>query len=283
MTPVFPGREFEMTRSTNYSRSILLVAAVLMLVPVLVTPAGAVTGIGQIATSGARLDGVAVPSGTTLLSPSLVETDVTPAILHLRNGQVIALGAESAARLEGLASGAVRVVVKVGRISMVRPSGGAMTLSENSAFVMSQEGEPELAGQQELAGAQEGEASTEEAEEPEVRLCELVDSTPEKFMLCTIDDPGFEECDWELLKVPESKVPNYLNISSVYASTHMNGIGMDEHCKERLVGKIWPVKIWPVKIWPVEGGISVGPAIGSVVLVEVIEDDDEEPASPSTP
>ena len=248
-----------MARPAHYSTSILIMVAALMVVPVPAAPAGPVTALGQIATAGARLDGVAVPSGTTLLSPSLVETGATPAILHLRNGQVLALAAESAARLEGLASGAVRVVVKAGRISMVEPSGGAMTLAENSIVALSAEG-PQV----EATGA----------EEEEVRLCELVESTPAKFQLCTIDDPDAEECDWELLKVPENEVPNYLGISTVYAGTDKNDLGLDKDCEERPVGMIWPVK----------AGIVAGSVLGAVVFFqEVIEVQEEEPVSPSTP
>jgi len=73
--------------------------------------------IGQIVASGVRLDGVPVPSGTTLFSPSLLKTDARPAIVRLATGDVLQLGANSSAVFQTTGNGQIAVAVNTGTLS----------------------------------------------------------------------------------------------------------------------------------------------------------------------
>jgi hypothetical protein len=136
--------------------------------------ASAATALGQTASPGTLVDGLRVPSGTTLVSPALVATGSSPAIVHLRNGRVVAVGEESEVRLNSTTSGAVEVSVHAGQITYRAASGSVMTVAAKELVLLDQE-DP----------VQEG-ARVEAAEE---RLCELQNWTAALWKLCTVDDP----------------------------------------------------------------------------------------------
>jgi len=112
------------------------------------------------------------------------------------------------------------------------------------------------------------------AAEGQERLCELKDSTPAKFQLCTLTNPGSSECSWTLLMVPVSEVPTYLDISAVYAGEDRNDLGLSENCRpEPIAGMSTAAKV----------GIGIGAAVLAAGIIEEIDDEDKPPASPITP
>jgi len=84
--------------------------------------------IGQVVASGVLMDGVVVPSGTTLFSPSLLKTDSRPAVVRLATGEVVQLGANSVARFESGKNGEIAVAVNSGTVSFRVPGGAATSV-----------------------------------------------------------------------------------------------------------------------------------------------------------
>ena len=70
-----------------------------------------VPALGQIISRGAALNGLDVPSGTTLLNRSMIRTGKYPAIVHLETDAVVQLAARSKAFFERMPSGEIRVTV----------------------------------------------------------------------------------------------------------------------------------------------------------------------------
>ena len=73
-----------------------------------------VPALGQIISRGAALNGLDVPSGTTLLNRSMMRTGKYPAVVHLETGAVVQLAARSKAFFERMPSGEIRVTVLSG-------------------------------------------------------------------------------------------------------------------------------------------------------------------------
>lgn len=247
-------------RTCGYGiKSIAILTTVALIAPM---PAVAAEVVGQTATSGARVDGIQVPSGTTLLSPALVEAGSTPAVVHLSDGRVVAFDQEAAALVERTDTGTVELTVQSGRIAYGHQSGEVVVLAANTLGTIDQEG-------------QIGEGARVGEDEEEERLCQLQDSTPQLFQLCVYDNPSDEDCRWKLIKVKESEVPNYLNIDSLLACTDRNILDLDCDCRT-VAAAIW---------WTTNGAI-VGAAVAGTVMGTLIinsDDDESQPASPITP
>ncbi|MGB6995287.1 MAG: hypothetical protein WBG00_18840 [Thermoanaerobaculia bacterium] len=225
-------------------------------------PVAAAEVVGQTATSGTRVDGIQVPSGTTLLSPALVETGTTPAVIHLSDGRVLAFDQEAAAVVESTERGTVEVTVQSGRIAYGDDSGEVVVLAANNLAALDQEG-------------QIGEGARVGDDDDEEKLCQLLDSTPQLFQLCVYDDPSDDACRWKHIKVKESEVPNYLDIDSLLACEDRNILDLDCDCKT-VAAAIW---------WTTNGTI-VGAAVAGTVMGALIingGDDETRPASPITP
>lgn len=73
--------------------------------------------LGQVISEDVTMDGLGVPSGTTLLDETLLETRSHSAAIHLGIGPVLELAESSSAFFERLDSGEVRVSVETGRLS----------------------------------------------------------------------------------------------------------------------------------------------------------------------
>lgn len=249
--------------SHNRSRVVLLtlLSLALTLVGPLARQAEAVVAVGQTATPGMRVDGVAVPTGTTLLSPSLVEAGDRGAVIHLSNGQVVALSEGASAVVEGAGNGSIQVEMQSGKMAYADMSGTVTTVASNSRVVL------DPAGQ-----VGEGERITAASPPPgqDERLCQLVQSTPSKFALCTDPDTKKEEgCDWEYLEVPPEEVSQYLEVDSVLACKDRNDLGLSCDCESDTGGVMW----WVI------GGLGGAAALGIILN----DDDDETVASPTTP
>ena len=81
------------------------------------------------------MDGIAVPSGTTLLGDTTLETGSFPASIHLGYGPVLELGQGSSAYFEKLDDGAVRVSVGTGSMSFLGEA-EVMTVAANEALTI---------------------------------------------------------------------------------------------------------------------------------------------------
>jgi hypothetical protein len=231
--------------------------AMAILLPV--QPVLAAVAVGQTASANVRVDGVRVPSGTTLISPAVVETGDRGAVLHLTNGEVIAVAPDSTAVVASVDSG-IRLAVQRGNVAYTSADGSMATLSSTETMMVSQEGE-----------IQHGERIY--SEEGEERLCELDDWSEDRWMDCRYRDDNDRDdddhsCDWELLEVPLSQVPQYLELTAVLACKDRNDLGLDCNCK---AGAFF---VWWQPVATVAGG---------AVLYQVITDDDEKIASPSQP
>lgn len=240
-----------------------LTLAVLALVA---APVLAATTVGQVVGDGATLDGVAVPSGTTLLSPSAVQTAEEPVILHLRNGQALTVDPETSTELESVDNGEIRLTVDRGAVALREPSGAVMTLAANSQVVLDAQGQ-----------IGEGARVTDST----AKLCQLSPDSETTFAECSASPEAAAGCDWQLIEAPANQVDAYLGESAVWAGVENNDLGLDENCEpERAAGAP-----------PADGGLStrakagigLGIAAATYFAVDEIDDDDERPASPIQP
>jgi len=216
--------------------------------------------LGQTASPGTKIDGLSVPSGTTLLSPSRVETGSRGGVVHLANGRVVAMGEESAARIEATDSGEIQLSVLSGRLAFTDDAGELTTVAADKRVLFGVEGS---------AIQRAGNPSADEDVQEE-RLCRLRDSTPERFEICSDrSQTEGEDCAWELLTVPGREVGQHLDVDSVFACKDRNSLGLDCDCEAKGAAIGW---------W-VAGGIGAATAIGIIST----KDDNEQIASPTTP
>ncbi len=151
--------------------------------------------LGQTVSGDLRIDGVSVPSGTTLLSPTLVHSGAATGLLRLDDDSLLGLDAGSTAYLESTPAGGVQVAVRSGTVSVASAEGESFQLAANSRLVLDPQGQ-----------VLEGEA------------IEMVE-------LCTFDQ---ETDDWELIAVPEPEVADRLAAGDVYPGEE----GLDEECND---------------------------------------------------
>lgn len=211
--------------------------------------------VGQTATAGAKVDGVLVPSGTTLLSPARVETGASPAVVHLSNGRVLAFSEETDAMVESV-GGDVRLDVRSGNVVYTDDSGEVAFLSASNSLLLDQEGQ-----------IQEGERVSESSAEDTERLCELQDWTTELWQACTGPDRDEADCAWELLEVATSLAPTFVGKTAYFACKDRNPLDLDCDCNPEAFA-------W----WKVAAGVG---AAGGLYLL--IDKETEQPASPTTP
>ncbi len=204
-------------------RGSVAIALILLLPvwPALVAPASGASVLGQVATGQVSVDGLSVPDGTTLMSPSTVATGGKPALVYLENGQVLAMGPATRAYLETVQGSRVQATVSSGSLLVKRPTGRIMTVASNSVVVFDQEGAQQIG---------EGKRVVPEEEEM-VGLCRLEEWTPQKAELCH-DEPDLYECEWELIEVLPSEVEAHLAEGDVYPGKENNDLGLDEDCEE---------------------------------------------------
>ena len=249
---------------------ILLAIGVLLAVMASSPLAAAGEAVGRITSVGASLDGVKVPSGTTLLSPALVVTAEQMAIVHLPGGNVVNLAPQTTAHVESLDRGLIGISVDEGSVVYLSDSGKLTTLTALDRAVF-EAGTP-AAQQQEIGEGEKVE---------EVRLCELRNADPEKFSRCSVPEsqggePDANECRWRLLVVPPSEVGNYLSVTSVRAGGQLwedvtgNEIGLNNDCDTEALALLLP-----------KAAVIAGGVVGGAVLFDAI--DAEEEISPTQP
>lgn len=96
--------------------------------------AGPVPILGQVVASSVYVDGLSMPSGTTVLNKTVVNTIDNPATIHLNNGQILKINRNSSAYLEGANEGQVRVAVRSGTVSYRDSDKGLMTALPDSVI-----------------------------------------------------------------------------------------------------------------------------------------------------
>ncbi len=249
-----------MPTSKGFLQRFAAPATVVMLVLLPTQPVVAAVAVGQTASSDATVDGVRVPPGTTLLSPALVEAGDLGAVLHLANGEVLALAPRSTAVVASV-DGGIRVAVEEGNLAYTSNQGELETLSRTETILVAQQGE-----------IQQGERIAPvvpPGDEEQEDLCELQEWTATLWQTCRFDDPDDDDCDWELIEVPMSEVTQYLERTAVLACKDRNDLDLDCDCKQRIGAFAW---------WMPVAGVA-----GGVALYQILQDDDDQPASPSTP
>ena len=228
--------------------------ALVMAILIPVQPVLAAVTVGQTASADAKVDGIRVPSGTTLISPTVVESGDAGAVIHLSNGEVVAMAPQSAARVADV-DGSVQLAVQKGNVAYTDNAGAVATLSPTETMLVSQEGQIQEGARIDSSGG-----ATE-------RLCELQDWTAALWQQC-LAEPKSDGCDWEYLEVSMSETPQYVDKTAVLACKDRNDQGLDCDCKNPKAFAWW---------------IPVAAVAGGLVLYEVIDKDDEDPASPTTP
>jgi len=97
--------------------------------------------LGQVVAETVEVDGIAVPSGTTLMSGNVIETRESPASIHLTGLRVIQLAANSKAKAEaGSGGAAVKITLQAGTLSMRSDSGEAITVPAERVLYFPQQG-----------------------------------------------------------------------------------------------------------------------------------------------
>ncbi len=91
--------------------------------------------LGQVISDSVWMDGMSVPSGTTVLNKTVLETTQDPAFIHLGKDRVIQLHRNSSAYFEKTPSEAVQVNVRSGTLSYRSAGGELVTLPPESLIV----------------------------------------------------------------------------------------------------------------------------------------------------
>src|SRR6185503_9238494 len=100
-----------------------LVAGTLALLVLTIVAAFAADHVlGSVVTSGASIDGVRVPAGTSLVSPAVIQTREEAAVVHLLGGRVLSVEPATVAHLE-LKNGVCEVTVDEGAVRYLDQNG----------------------------------------------------------------------------------------------------------------------------------------------------------------
>lgn len=87
-----------------------------------VAPAADAEVLGHTLDAHVRLDGVGVPSGTTLIGATRLSTGVSPGAVHLQNGSTMLLASDTLASLTGPKS-QPQLAVASGEVAWLSPNG----------------------------------------------------------------------------------------------------------------------------------------------------------------
>ena len=200
----------------------------------------ATSPVGQVVSAQATIDGVKVPSGTTLVSSSVVEAGTEAAVLRLLDGTLVGLDRQSSARLEARATGGVEIAALAGDVAYRESDGSIVAIGEGTTAILDQS---------------TGEVGGGEPIDPEeeIAICYLEGWSPELVELCT-GDPEKEDCKWVRQKIRMADLARHLRHADVYAKKDLRTSEMDEEIDCRRVGAWW---------W-----------LSALALVPVVEDDD---------
>lgn len=224
------------------------------------SPLSAATILGQIGTNGTSLDGHSVPSGTTLLSDSVVKTGDSPAIVNLINGQTLRLGGRSQALFEIAGSG-LAIHVQAGTLAFNTGANETVTLATNSVLMLNEHGQ-----------VQEG----TRIKRADVAICDLKHAQTGEYHTNAADivtchgEPGHEICEWNRIEVSESVLQEYFDRGAVRVDQRHGDL--NEGCGVK--GGGW----WK---WALIG--AGGAAAGYEIYDETEGDSDSDTGSPVRP
>lgn len=159
--------------------------------------------VGQTVSGDLSIDGIPVPTGTTVMSPSRVASGAESGLIRLQDNRVIGFEANSVAVIGSAPSGGVQVAVKSGAVAVANADGTVMRLAADTTTLLEQEG-------------QVGQG------EPIEELVEL----------CTFDE---QADDWQRVEVLASQVEQRLAAGDVYPGDD----GLDEDCEEDKAAIFW--------------------------------------------
>lgn len=91
--------------------------------------------LGLVVAKSVSMDGVKVPSGTTVLARTLLRTGSDPAFVHLSQGQVLQLDRNSSAYFESGESGETRVTVRSGTAAFQPAGAGLLRVAPESVIL----------------------------------------------------------------------------------------------------------------------------------------------------
>ncbi len=91
--------------------------------------------LGQVLSDTFSLDGLSLPSGSTLLTKTVLKTTMSPAVVHLSEGQTIELARNSSAYFERTEAGQIRVTVRSGLLAYRTGSGEIFTVPAGGELV----------------------------------------------------------------------------------------------------------------------------------------------------
>ncbi len=97
--------------------------------------------VGQLGTPNLRVEGVSAPSGTVLVSPSLVASAGDPGLVYLSNGRSLALAPDTEVSLEAMDKQAVQVAVNSGAAAYRTSAGEVLRVEAAGSVVLDQEGQ----------------------------------------------------------------------------------------------------------------------------------------------
>ena len=97
--------------------------------------------LGQVVARTVEIDGISVPSGTTVLSGNVIQTRESPAGIHLKGRRVVQLAANSRAEAEADAAGGIKLTLQAGTLSMRTDTGEILTLPAEQVLYFAQEGD----------------------------------------------------------------------------------------------------------------------------------------------
>ena len=93
--------------------------------------------LGQVISNTFTMDKLPLPSGSTLLTETVLKTTTSPAVVHLSEGQIIELARNSSAYFERTEAGQIRVAVRSGILSYRTESGDIFTVPAGGELVFS--------------------------------------------------------------------------------------------------------------------------------------------------
>lgn len=102
-----------------------------------VTP---VPALGLVVSNRVSMDGVLVPSGTTLLPNTTLKTIEDPAFVHLERGQILRFDRGSSAYFERNASGDTKVTVRSGTVAFRTANAETWRVGPDSVILFTPEG-----------------------------------------------------------------------------------------------------------------------------------------------
>ena len=231
---------------------------------------GSAAVLGQDISPDMTMDGISVPSGTTLLNETLLQTGSTVAAVHLGIGSVLELGESSSAYFKRLPSGEVRVSVETGSLSLLR-EGEVVTLSaDDKVTIPQQTGKP-------VATQEQGVVAV------------LVEDAGSGVLMLQVDDVSRIDLSQPILvKSRDSETQEVRYIASIQGTTVTVKAGLTSSFQAQdLIIQGDRAAAAP----PAAKGLSTaalvailaGAGAGAGAIVYVVTKEEEEPPSPITP